>query len=54
MIINLNPIYNKGILGWQPRPSQHQILVVNDILAPLAKIKFQIVSNLNPNRREIK
>jgi hypothetical protein len=36
LIVNRNPIYNKGKLGWQPRPIQHQAFVMNDILAPLA------------------
>ncbi len=51
MIINLSPIYNKGRLGWQPRPSQHQALVVSDIIAPPTKTKLPIVSSLNPNRK---
>jgi hypothetical protein len=40
--MNLNLVYNEGRLGWQPRPSQHQALVVHDILAPKKK---QIVIN---------
>jgi hypothetical protein len=43
MIVNLNPIYNEGRLGWQPRPSQHQALVVCDILIPPTKKKLQSI-----------
>jgi len=50
LIFNLNPIYNKGRLGWQPKPNQHQTLVVHDIMAPLVKNKLQTISNSNPIR----
>jgi len=54
LIINLNPIYDKGRLGWQPRPSQDQALVVSDILAPPLKNRLPLISSLNPNRKQIK
>ncbi len=40
---------NKGRLGWQPRPNQHQAFVVNDILAPPTIFFLP----LNPNKRQI-
>jgi hypothetical protein len=54
LIINLNPIYDKGRLGWQPRPIQDQALVASDIFAPPPKNRLPLISNLNPNRRQIK
>jgi hypothetical protein len=54
LIIDLNPIYYKGRLGWQPRPIQDQALVVSDILAPPLKNILPLISSLNPNRRQIK
>jgi hypothetical protein len=54
LIINLNPIYDKGRLGWPPRPIQNQALVVSHIMAPPPKIRRPLISSLNPNRKNIK
>jgi hypothetical protein len=54
LIINLNPIHDKGRLGWQPRPIQNQALVVSHIMAPPPKNRQPLISSLNPNRRKIK
>jgi hypothetical protein len=53
LIVNLGPIYNKGRLGWQQRPIQHQAFVVSDILTPLAKNKLPFIKNFNPNKQQI-
>ncbi len=51
--IDIKPIYDKERIGWQPRPSQHQAFVVNDILAPPPKNKLPLICSLNPNIRQI-
>jgi len=53
LIVNLNPIYDKGKLGWQLKPSQHQAFVVSDILAPPPKNRLPLIWSLNPNIRQI-
>jgi hypothetical protein len=53
LIINFNPIYDKGKLGWQLRPNQHQAFVVNDILAPSQKNRLPLICSLNPNTKQI-
>jgi hypothetical protein len=44
LIVNRNPIYDKGRLDWQLKPSQHQAFVVNDILAPPPENKLSLMS----------
>jgi hypothetical protein len=44
LIINLNPIYDKGRQGWQLKPSQHQAFVMNDILAPPPENRLSLMS----------